>query len=145
MDSKEAMRQACKKVGVKNVAELLGVSPTAIYNQINDPDKHDILERFVDFANACESDIPIQWACEQLNGTFIPNREVKVDMNSYRSCVSDALREFGEVISEIGRAMEDGVVTAEEARSIRKEWEDLKRVLESFVLAGEFGYIDESK
>lgn len=143
MDSKQAMKAACKDVGVKNVAEVLGLSPTAIYNQINDPDKHDILEKFVDFCNACENDVPVKWVCEELNGTFIRNQDIKIEKGSYQHCMSDALKEFGDVISEIGKAMEDGVVTTDEAQAIRKEWEDLKRVMESFVLAGEFGYITE--
>jgi len=76
-----------------------------------------------------------------LNGTFIKNDDITVKNGNYQACMSDALREFGEVVSEIGKAMDDGVVTPDEAGKIRKEWEDLKCVLESFVLAGEFGYI----
>jgi len=144
MDSKEAMKAACKEVGVKVVAESLGLSPTAIYNQINAPDKHDILEKFVDFCNACESDVPVEWVCEELNGTFIRNGDIKVDGGNYQNCMSDVLREFGGMISEVGKAMEDGVVTSDEAQSIRKEWEDVKRVMEPFVLAGEFGYIKDA-
>ena len=143
MDSKEALKAACKVVGVKVVAESLGMSPTAIYNQINDPDKHDLLEKFVDFNNACENDICVKWVCEELNGTFIKNDDIKVEAGNYNNCMSDALREFGGMISEIGKALEDGVVTSDEAVAIRKEWEDVKRVMESFVLAGELGYINE--
>jgi hypothetical protein len=36
MDSKEAMKLACKQVGVKNVAESLELSPSALYNQMNE-------------------------------------------------------------------------------------------------------------
>ena len=34
-------------------------------------------------------------------------------------------------------------MTSKEAVKIRKEWEELKSLLESFVLAAEFGYIKE--
>ena len=77
MDSKEAMRVACKDVGVKNVAAAIEVSPTGLYNQINDPERNDILNKFVDFNNACENDIAIRWACEELNGIFITNPDLK--------------------------------------------------------------------
>ena len=145
MNSKEAMKAACQQAGVKTVAESLGLSPTAIYNQINDINKTDILQKFVDFTTACEDDTPIRWACEELNGIFVKNPQVKVqnDKKVY-DCVPQVLKEFSDVIREIGTAMADGRVSAEEAVKIRKEWEELKTLLESFVLASEFGYIKES-
>lgn len=42
MNSKEALKLSCKERGVKDIAENLSISPTAIYNQINDSDKSDI-------------------------------------------------------------------------------------------------------
>jgi hypothetical protein len=95
MNSKEAMKIACQKIGVKVVAESLGLSPTAIYNQINDESKNDILQKFVDFVSACEDDTPIQWACEELNGIFVKNPEISVKQkNLMRDCVSNSLKEF---------------------------------------------------
>ncbi len=145
MNSKDAMKVACQQAGVKTVAESLGVSPTAIYNQINDVHKNDILQKFVNFTVACEDDTPIRWACEELNGIFVKNPPVvvKEDKKVY-DCVPQVLKEFSDVIREIGTAMADDQVSAKEAVKIRKEWEELKRLLESFVLAAEFGYIKES-
>lgn len=146
MDSKEAMKLACRKAGVKIVAEALGVSPTAIYNQINDSSKGDILRKFVDFTAACEDDTPIRWACEELNGVFIKNPELIVEPEkAARDYVSDALKEFSDVIREIGISMADNRITAEEAQRIRKEWEELKALLEAFVLSAEFGYINKAE
>ena len=65
MNSKELMKSACKKKGVQQVASIMNISPTALYNQMN----------------------------------------------------------------------------KKEALKIREEWESLKRLLESFVLACEYGYI----
>jgi hypothetical protein len=141
MDSKEAMRIACKRIGVKNVAEALGQSPTSLYNQINDPNKSDVLEKFVEFTSACEDDTPITWACEQLNGVFIKNPKIQVDQHQLiEDCVPRSLKEFSDVIKEISEALKDGKVSKDEAGDIRKEWEELKVILESFVLACEFGY-----
>ncbi len=145
MDSKEAMRRACENVGIKTVAEALGLSQTAIYNQINDENRKDILAKFVDFVNACGDDSPMVWACEQLNGMFIRNPEVTVDhFQDANQCVSDTLREFSDVIKEISIALQDNRVTRDEADRIRKEWEELKLLLESFVLACEFGYLNKN-
>lgn len=146
MNSKEAMRIACSNAGVKAVAASLGLSPTAIYNQINDDAKNDILQRFVDFVAACEDDTPIQWASEQLNGVFVKNPEITVDpeviLDDY---VPNSLKEFSDVIKEISIAMKDNKVTKDEADKIRKEWEELKILLETFVLACEFGMINPDK
>jgi hypothetical protein len=141
MDSKEAMKLACKQVGVKNVAAAIGVSPTALYNQINDSAKKDLLMKFVDFTAACEDDTPIIWASEALDGIFVKNPNIQVEaQNTLSTCVPTSLKEFSDVIKEISEAMQDGKVSKEEAVKIRKEWEELKVVLESFVLACEFGY-----
>jgi hypothetical protein len=146
MNSKEAMKTACSRIGIKVVAEALGVSSSAIYNQINDESKNDILQKFVDFVSACEDDTPIEWACEQLNGVFVKNPDLMVkNTDIVQNYVPNSLKEFSEVIREIGIAMADGKVTADEAERIRKEWEDLKRLLETFVLACEFGYVDKTK
>ncbi len=146
MNSKEALKKSCKKRGVKEIAESLKISPTAIYNQINDPDKSDILNRFVDFTNACENDIPVEWVSEQLNGIFVRNPNVIAKHDSMTpSYVPAALKEFSDVIREISNAMIDEKITPDEAEKIRKEWDELKIVLERFVLACEFGYINNNQ
>ena len=143
MNSKEALKKSCEDRGVKEIAESLRISPTAIYNQINDPDKNDILNKFVDFVNACGNEIPVEWVCEQLNGIFIKNPDVTAKHDSMTPpYVPAALKEFSDVIREISNAMSDETVTADEAAKIRKEWDELKVVLERFVLACELGYIN---
>ena len=145
MESKEALKKACEERGVKEIAESLKISPTAIYNQINDPDKNDILNKFVDFVNASGNDTAIEWVCEELNGIFVKNPNVVATQDSMTPpYVPNALKEFSDVLLEIGKAMEDGKVTVDEAAKIRKEWDELKIVLERFVLACEFGYIDKN-
>jgi hypothetical protein len=144
MNSKEALKKSCEERGVKEIAESLKISSTAIYNQINDPDKNDILNKFVDFVNACGNDIPIKWVCEQLNGIYIKNPDVIAKHDSMTPpYVPEALKEFSDVIRAIGDAMDDETITIKEAETIRKEWDDLKVVLERFVLACEFGYMDK--
>jgi len=146
MDSKEALKKACEEKGVKEIAESLRISPTAIYNQINDPDKNDVLNKFVDFVNACGNNIAIEWVCEQLNGIYVKNPDIVAKHDSMQPpYVPNALKEFGDVILEIGKAMEDESISTEEAAKIRKEWDELKIVLERFVLACEFGYMDKNK
>lgn len=142
MNSKEAMRKACEESGIKAVADALGISSSAIYNQINDPNKSDILGKFVDFVNACGNDVAITWACGELDGLFIRNPDSRVSENVDPNCVPDALKEFGDVIKEIGSALDDGKVSRKEAESIRREWDELKVLLESYVLSCEMGMLE---
>ena len=142
MNSKEAMREACEELGIKAVADALEISPSAIYNQINDETKKDILGRFVDFVNACGNDVAIQWACGELNGFFVPNPETRVAERIDPDCVPEALKEFGDVIKVIGDAMRDGKVTRKEAEGIRREWDELKVLLETYVLSCEMGMLE---
>lgn len=145
MNSKEAMKAACDKVGVKQVASVLGISPTAIYNQINDPEKKDLFQRFAEFVDACESDLPINWICEEFNGYYVKNPDVLAKNNEEaQNYITSTVKEFGDVLQEVGSALSDGKVTKVEAGKIRKEWEELKCMLESFVLACEYGFVNSA-
>ncbi len=138
MDSKEAMKKACTDVGVNNIAKYLKQSKTALYNQMNDHARNDILYKFVDFNNACQNDIPIKWACEELGGIFVKNGDVEGNQQkATEKCVPDSMQEFTDVVREISKAFEDGKVSKEEAEMIRKEWEDLKGILEAAILSWE--------
>jgi phage portal protein BeeE len=145
MNSKETMKLAAKQTGVKEIAQALGVAPSTLYNQMNDEDKVDILQRFVDFSNLCANDVAISWACEQLGGSFTPNLKIDNYQTAASECVARSLKEFSDVIRAIGDAIADGKITLEEAESIRKEWQDLKSLMESFVLACETGYHDRGE
>ncbi len=135
MESRETMVKACEELGVKHVAAEMEVSTSVLYNQINDPNRTDLLKRFIDFCKATENDTTITWACEKLGGVFIPNKEISAEEIEAVSTayVSKSVKEFGDVITVIGEAIQDGEITANEALKIKKEWEDLKRLLEGFV------------
>jgi predicted GH43/DUF377 family glycosyl hydrolase len=71
----------------------------------------------------------------------VKNPKVQVEkQNTLNTCVPTSLKEFSDVVKEISDAMQDGKISKEEAVNIRKEWEELKIVLESFVLGCEYGY-----
>ncbi|MCK5845661.1 MAG: hypothetical protein KAG97_13190, partial [Victivallales bacterium] len=57
-------------------------------------------------------------------------------------CVPEALKEFGDVIKVIGSALSDGCVTRKEAEIIRREWDELKMLLETYVLSCEMGKLE---
>lgn len=141
MDSKEAMKKAVKQTGVKEVAIAMNISPSTLYNQMNCEDKTDILQRFSDFCALCGNDIAMKWACEQHGGVFVPNINAVPDKTlTGRDCISKSLQEFADVMREIGLALADDSISKDEAVGIRREWEDVKTLLEGFVFACELGY-----
>lgn len=138
MDSKQAMKVACEDLGIKEVAKLLQISPTSLYNQINDSSRKDILTKFIEFNDACGNDHPLKWICAESGGFFVKNPDVEgLPIISNNECIPRSLKEFSDVIKEIGDALQDGKITNEEIESIRKEWDELKILLESFILSYE--------
>jgi hypothetical protein len=142
MNTKEAMYQACKKKGIKEVAKLMGIAPTTLYNQINQNMKvPDILDRFIEFCNATESVIPMQYVCEFQNGYFIPNLDIRPKNSvTTQKYMAEAMRKFSNVLDEVSYSLEDNKICKSDSEKIRHKWEELKHSLESFVLACEFGY-----
>ena len=55
------------------------------------------------------------------------------------------LQEFSDLLDAVSSSVEnDGDIDAKEAKRIRREWEDLKRITESFVVACERGVYAEA-
>ena len=144
MTSKDVMKSACKLKGVKQVATAMKIAPTALYNQMNrNLENPDFIQRFLDFCVASESDEPVRWASSNLNGFFVKNPEValnKTDVPAHKY-VSECLKEFGHLINKVGEAIKDGSISKGESHNIRKEWDDLKSLIETFVSACENGKV----
>ena len=49
------------------------------------------------------------------------------------------VQEFADILATIARASADNSITMEEAKTIRRRWEELKSVTEGFVKAAESG------
>ena len=52
---------------------------------------------------------------------------------------NDILQEFADMLATIARASADNAISEDEAKTIRRRWEELKSVTESFVKAAESG------
>jgi len=142
MNTKEAMYKACKKKGIQEVARLMGIAPTTLYNQMNqNMNVPDIVDRFIEFCNATESAIPMQYVCEFQNGYFIPNLDIRPSNSvTTQKYMAEAMRKFSNVLDEVSYSLEDNKICKSDSEKIRHKWEELKHSLESFVLACEFGY-----
>ncbi len=86
----------------------------------------------------------IDWLCQQ-TGTF----RVKNPYVALQACepvlktTQTILKEFSDVLQAVSSSYESGNrIDAQEAKRIRKEWEDLKMVAETFVYSCEQGLYD---
>lgn len=140
MKSHEAIKRAIEAMGAKQVSSELGVSLSLLYKWSEPADESGApnpLDRTAQLVKACRNTIALDWLCAQAGGVFVRNparadKHVDVLVETQR-----ILKEFSDVLSAVSQAWEDARVSDAEARAIRKEWDELKSVAESFVMTCE--------
>jgi len=147
MDSHEMIKKTVAKAGVKSVAADMALSPSLIYKWCEAKGQDasgadNPLDRILNLCQITGDHGPIVWLCEQVNGFFIENIAPDMMETELRvlNMTQRILREFSEMLDMVSKSMahENGI-DKDEAKSIRVEWEDLKRVGEQFVLGCEMG------
>lgn len=146
MKSHEVLRESFKQVGVKSLASDMRLSPSLLYKWCEEKDGPDSagadnpLDRLQKLINLTNNTSAVDWLCQQNGGYFVHNPETSDLPEPLISFTRKILQEFTDVLNEVSRSIEnDGVVCEREAKLIRKEWEDLKRLAESFVAHCEHG------
>ena len=76
---------------------------------------------------------------EQAGGFFIPNPKTKPHSQQLIPFTNSIVQEFADMLGAIAVAAADNVVSKDEAKAIRRRWEDLKSVTEGFVASSEEG------
>lgn len=154
-ESYEILKEAIDRVGVKKVAARLGISSSLVYKWCQKPEDPNSLEFNSGAMNPLDrirmiyeetKDVElIQWFCQLANGYLVNNPEgmkTEYDLKVLDN-IQRFVQEFAETLNEISSSYEnDRRITRSEAQRIRKEWEDLKRIGESFVCACESGRFD---
>jgi hypothetical protein len=148
--SDEVLKQAADKIGVKALAAELKLSPALVYKwcqpfDADDPDSSgtrnplDRLAQIIELTGDAEI---VNWLCHHAGGFYAPNPEV--DARKFHTDLlmgtQQLVKEFSDMLEEVSRSIaDDGAIAPGEAARIRKHWETLKRVAESFVVCGESG------
>ena len=145
MKSHEVLRKAFEKCSVKQVADELGLSLSMVYKwaepasetgsgAANPLDRLEVLLR-------CTNDLQIvQWICERAGGFFIKNPNVgRLRSFAVVPATNEIVQEFADMLSVIASAALDNSISDKEAQDIRRRWEELKSVTESFVRCCEEG------
>ncbi len=153
-ESYEVLRSAIERVGAKKVAANLGLSMSLIYKWCQKPpDDEDFmasgaanpLDRLRLIYELTGDEAVIDWMCGCAGGYLVkdlPHKDAgEAQMFFQIQCL---IKEFSEALDAISKSYENGHrITIEESKRIRKEWNDLKRIGESFVRACESGEYDK--
>src|SRR5215207_11528245 len=152
MKSYEVIQKAVEEPGVKAVAAALKVSQALVYKwceppaDSEDPDQSGAKNPLyrVREMYALTKDIRlVRWLCNEAGGFFVANPDPEL-RKSYDEAIfgetRSMVREFSELLETITESAETPPgIEKDEAIQIREKWEDLKAVLERFVIACERG------
>lgn len=152
MDSHQVIRQAIEAANAKEIAAQMGVSLSLVYKWTEKDSKQksgvlNPLERLRQLYEITQHEHLIQWLCHKAGGYFVknpptgsrPGREVM-------PATQEIVQQFADVLSAISDAAADNSITDEEAKKIRHEWDELKRLTERFVKwceMGDFEHLSE--
>lgn len=154
--SYKVLKKAIDNVGTKAVAAKLKVSNTLVYKWCQEKEEKDgpiasgaanPLDRIRMIYEATDDIELINWICQIADGYYVKNPskdKVTSDARVMKN-IHKFIREFSETLDAISDSYADKSITTDEAKKIRKEWEDLKRIGEGFVKACEMGKFDKSK
>lgn len=150
MHSHEVMREVLKKTSAKQIAADMGLSLSLIYKWAEPPEDEtgsgasSPLDRVGQLIRITHDALIAQWVCEQADGFFIRNPHTEPATDTLRA-TNDIVQEFADMLATIATASADHTITKDEAKVIRRRWEELKSVTEGFVKAAEGGSYGPAK
>ena len=157
MESHEVLKKAFGKSSAKKIATELGLSQSLVYKWSQnkaDPESWqqggavNPLDRIKQIYELTGDSDLINWICNCADGFFVQNpMNKKLDDARILRNIQKLIKEFSEALDVISTSYDDDKqINPKEAKSIRKEWEELKSAGEAFVRACEGGkYTGKSK
>lgn len=153
--SYKILKQAIDKVGVKTVTAKLKISSTLVYKWCQEKEEKDgpiasgaanPLDRIKAVYDMTQDIELINWICQAADGYYVknPSKEKITSDTKVMKSIHGFIKEFSETLEAISHSYSDKSITMDEAKKIRKEWEDLKRIGEGFVQACELGKFDKT-
>jgi hypothetical protein len=145
MDSHEVMKEVLKRTSAKQIAADMHLSLSLIYKWAEPPADESgsgtgsPLERVGQLIQITQDTRIAQWVCERAGGFFIRNPGTLPQTRQLIPVTNDIVQEFADMLATIATSSADNVITKDEAKNIRRRWEELKSVTEGFVHAAERG------
>lgn len=145
MQSHEVLKEVLKKTSAKHIAAEMNLSLSLIYKWAEPPTDdsgsgaNNPLDRIGQLLRASDDPRIAQWVCEQAGGFFIKNPHQLQHTGQLIPLTNDIVQEFADMLATIAKSAADNSITKDEAKVIRRRWEELKSVTEGFVHAAEIG------
>ncbi len=147
MESHEVLKEAINTAGVKAVAADMNLSSSLLYKWCESKESEGAggadnpLDRLMKIYESTGDTGPISWLCKQVDGFFVKNPIPDTDSDTPVLQITHAIvREFSEMLAAVSESYEDDCrIDTDEAARIRKEWEELKSVCETFIVGCERG------
>ncbi len=145
MHSHELLKEVLKKTSAKQIAADMGLSLSLINKWAEPPadetgsGANNPLDRIEQLLRITGDTRIAQWVCERAGGFFITNPRHKPHDYNLIPTTNNIVQEFADMLGVIAVAAADNQITKEEAKAIRRRWEDLKSVTEGFVRTSEEG------
>ena len=147
MKSHEVLKESMENVGVKAIASDMNLSSSLLYkwcqpnNEEDENGTTNPLDRVAKIFEATGDENLLAWVCQQADGFFSSNPKVGEDAaESLFANTHRLVAEFSDLLREVSQSYDkDDEICMEDARRIRREWEELKGAGESFVMACEQG------
>lgn len=149
MQSHELLKEVLKKTSAKQIASDMGLSLSLIYKWAEPPQDetgsgaNNPLDRIEQLLRITHDARIAQWVCERAGGFYITNPKAKPHPFQLIPFTNNIVQEFADMLGVIAVAAADNQITKEEAKAIRRRWEDLKSVTEGFVQSCEQGNFRE--
>ena len=136
-----------ESVGVKAIASDMNLSSSLLYkwcqpnDEVDENGTSNPLDRVAKIFEATGDENLLAWVCQQADGFFSPNPKLGEDAaESLFANTHRLVAEFSDLLREVSQSYDkDGEICEEDARRIRREWEELKGAGESFVKGCEKG------
>jgi hypothetical protein len=153
MQSHELLKEVLKKTSAKQISADMGLSLSLIYKWAEPPQDetgsgaNNPLDRIEQLLRITHDARIAQWVCERAGGFFITNPKDRPHPFQLIPYTNSIVQEFADMLGVIATAAADNQITKDEAKAIRRRWEDLKSVTEAFVRSceeGNFGALQQS-
>jgi len=139
MQSHELLKEVLKRISAKQISADMGLSLSLIYKWAEPPQDetgsgaNNPLDRIEQLLRITGDTRIAQWVCERAGGFFIPNPQNKPHDINLIPATNVIVQEFADMLGVIAVAAADNRISKDEAKAIRRRWEDLKSATESFV------------
>jgi hypothetical protein len=146
VQSHEILKEVLQTTSAKQIAADLNLSLSLIYKWAEPPNpdsgsgSSNPLDRIDQLLQSTQDPRIVHWICQRAGGFFIKNPKTTHPHPAFLIPATNSIvQEFADLLAVIAMAAADNHIDAGESKNIRKRWEALKSVTESFVACCEEG------